>query len=674
MATVESTLRDVKDVPLRQHPDLSRSPVPMDEILERARREFFAVVDSCVGDKCLVFDPSVAGPLKLVLTEGSNALKSHGVVDVQELNWADLEVECETVIYLVRPEAKATLQVASQVKASQHKFRFQLHYVPRRSFLCDQLLRDHDVMKVLEGSIFEFQLGFVPYDTDVLSLGLDAGFAQMELQGDDSPLMFSARAILQLEETLGAIPNIQVKGDQSKKLLDMILRLRLEAEEQLASSALAAEAPWLNDSEGSESEEDDIAAELETLQSDLDFAMRSVPLSSKGDDKRHDEPRSCIDTLIMLDRSIDMVTPMCTSLTYESLLDSLVGIRNGHVMIDSSIIESQTTPSPAKVREPKVSMSLNSADHIYKSTRDMNIDSVLGYLNAKARDMRENWQDVKAKEVQDLHSYVQTSLRNHVQDSQLLPRHINIVNRLRDTVYDLPFRKLWSIERSMLEGENQLSYIEECIARQEPWSKTLRLACLQSIVGNGIPSAALDSLRRSIIHTYGFELLFTLDNLERIGMLKRKSGSSPWNSLVSNFRLLVPEVDTSSPEDVAYVTSGYAPLSVRIVQLAIHPRWDNPKAQETLKRLPGRTILKVKQPGVRVTSGDVRSHPDKPDKPRKVMMVFFTGGVTFAEIAALRFVSEQPDCPYHIIIASTMIVNGKTMLQAVTHEVESRMV
>ena len=35
-----------------------------------------------------------------------------------------------------------------------------------------------------------------------------------------------------------------------------------------------------------------------------------------------------VDSLIIVDRSVDWVTPMCTQLTYEGMLDEFVGIKN----------------------------------------------------------------------------------------------------------------------------------------------------------------------------------------------------------------------------------------------------------------------------------------------------------------------------------------------------------
>jgi hypothetical protein len=51
---------------------------------------------------------------------------------------------------------------------------------------------------------------------------------------------------------------------------------------------------------------------------------------SSGDSDYNDLPTSDqVDSLIIIDRSVDWVTPMCTQLTYEGMLDVFVGIKNG---------------------------------------------------------------------------------------------------------------------------------------------------------------------------------------------------------------------------------------------------------------------------------------------------------------------------------------------------------
>jgi hypothetical protein len=143
-------------------------------------------------------------------------MKSAGVCTLHELNWADLDVgQVDHVVYLVRPQIKLMKQIASQVRA--HQFRvegtaaqrerrqrqqgtaaadvddngnstaavtFHLCFAPRRSLMCEQVLKDQGVAEALKGRITEFPLGFIPFDNDVMSMELDMAFRQVTLEGD----------------------------------------------------------------------------------------------------------------------------------------------------------------------------------------------------------------------------------------------------------------------------------------------------------------------------------------------------------------------------------------------------------------------------------------------------------------------------------------------------------
>ena len=50
------------------------------------------------------------------------------------------------------------------------------------------------------------------------------------------------------------------------------------------------------------------------------------------------------------------------------------------------------------------------------------------------------------------------------------------------------------------------------------------------------------------------------------------------------------------------------------------------------------------------------------DKKRRVVLVMFIGGVTFAEIGALRFLSTRPEVRSDFTIATTKLINGTSML------------
>lgn len=65
-------------------------------------------------------------------------------------------------------------------------------------------------------------------------------------------------------------------------------------------------------------------------------------------------------------------------------------------------------------------------------------------------------------------------------------------------------------------------HLDDCVHRGDPLLRVLRLACLSSVVSGGMKASGLKQLRRDLMHTYGYELLFTLVNLERAGLLKKQ--------------------------------------------------------------------------------------------------------------------------------------------------------
>ena len=49
-------------------------------------------------------------------------------------------------------------------------------------------------------------------------------------------------------------------------------------------------------------------------------------------------------------------------------------------------------------------------------------------------------------------------------------------------------------------------------------------------------------------------------------------------------------------------------------------------------------------------------------------MVMFIGGVTYAEISALRFLSTRPELNCDFVIATTKLMNGTTMIEGLYDE------
>jgi len=86
------------------------------------------------------------------------------------------------------------------------------------------------------------------------------------------------------------------------------------------------------------------------------------------------------------------------------------------------------------------------------------------------------------------------------------------------------------------------------------------------------------------------------------------------------------------------------------------PGWD--AKVDTLRMLAGPTICDVVQPGDKPGGAG----PSGERKTKPVMMVFYIGGVTYAEIAALRQVAKKGD--YDVLIATTKVFNGTSLMRS----------
>lgn len=130
-------------------------------------------------------------------------------------------------------------------------------------------------------------------------------------------------------------------------------------------------------------------------------------------------------------------------------------------------------------------------------------------------------------------------------------------------------------------------------------------------------------------------------------------------------KLTVEDTNEVTPNDISYVHTFYAPLTIRIVERAIRTNgWNS--LNDMLNVLPGPTFEDYQSTVQASLStgrrGSFSSELSQSDTP-KVVLVFFLGGCTFAEISALRFLSRQEDNNVEFVIATTKLVNKNTFLE-----------
>eukprot|EP00434_Breviolum_minutum_P027752 symbB.v1.2.024548.t1/scaffold2329.1/size82184/2 len=179
----------------------------------------------------------------------------------------------------------------------------------------------------------------------------------------------------------------------------------------------------------------------------------------------------------------------------------------------------------------------------------------------------------------------------------------------------------------------------------------LRLLCLHSLVNNGIKKQHLEPLKTAFKQSYGFEHTLTLENLEGSGLLRQQQGKSGWGSIKRQFNLFVE--DGLADQDVSYAYSGYAPLSVRLVQMTRSQPKGWIAVKDALSLLHG-PAQELQQPAVR------EQDPSKP----AVVLVCFLGGITYGEIAALRRLSQLEEGRRRFLIVTTEFINPKKLFES----------
>ncbi|RWS03178.1 vacuolar protein sorting-associated protein 33B-like protein, partial [Dinothrombium tinctorium] len=239
------------------------------------------------------------------------------------------------------------------------------------------------------------------------------------------------------------------------------------------------------------------------------------------------------------------------------------------------------------------------------------------------------------------------------------------------------------VENNLLLGQqikDCINHIEEGIIRQISPSLSLRLLCLLSISEEGLSQRDYKHLVKLFLQSYGYQNLVTIFNLKKLGLLMEPTASnalispttgtsnillntkvaaaisafprkSHFRGLIKRLNLMPPAPDSGydliKPNDPAFVFGGvYIPLVCRLLETLTT---NKEQREETLKLFPGEYWCK-------------KQKNDQNQSKQKNIIVCFIGGVTFAEVAALRFLANKTNVK--IMIASTA---NRVLIETSTH-------
>lgn len=639
-----------------------------------AQEELHALFANIIGEKTLMIDPSIIGPLALIIplsvliSKMSVSRQIYRLDDVTLIPREELP-KIQHLVILTRPRIEYMRTLSRLLQFLSRNFeqemkRVQIHlfFVPRRTMVCELYLEKSAIYHMFT-TIGEYSLDLIPFDNNLMFLELPQCHREWLLEGDNSSLYFLARSIIKLESCYGLIPKVKWCGRRAELVWRMVrdMTATLVSSSSSSASSLSGDKASLNDS----SQGRPGGALGVTTNSLMSQVSKEV------------------DEIVLFDRQVDYVSCLVTGLTYESLIDQVFGsIKNNMITIEQMVEQkvvtqngeqggagttgeapSSTTVPPAPTTEKSVlrkvntKVPLNDDDSIYYQTRHLNFLSVGAQLQVIAREIEALYEQRKSlKQVKEIKEYMK-KVPELQQKHKDLSTHLTIASKIKDVTLSHDFRRMIETEQNLILQEDDKScmeYIEMCIMRQDPLEKVLRLCCLMSLTRNGLSQKEFDHLRNEIVVSYGHFTLLTLDNLQRAGLLTRNNTSrgNSWKNVRNAFNLMVRELDEKKQDDIAYVHSGYAPLSVRIIQRsqATVPS-NNSTASSAWTQLENGKNLFL-QPNVPVGSELQRPVPSSsepsPSRKKRVLCVF-VGGVTKCEVNALRSMERNSNTEYIVV-------------------------
>lgn len=351
--------------------------------------------------------------------------------------------------------------------------QYRIVFLPHMTAIAKQILKDEGMFSKGGRNLISthmLDINLVPLDDDVISCLELPSFREAHMDGTPSEIVTTvSQSLRKVQHVCGTIGRCLSFGPLGEMVLEKMMTLALDDIDPFTVG---------NEEEGRLS----------------------------GNESRE------ICALMVLDRKVDLVTPLLTPLTYEGLIDDVLQIDAGMIHVSSDIIHppdeegttSETKSSKNESHSNHVLLPLNDLDTLYVEVRDQHVEKFGSFLQEQAKALKNTHADFsdKNKDLSEIHQFVK-QIPIFTQNLRSLTNHIHLAELIKEKTELAEFRQRWQTERSMVESEACYDVLEDLIASQYPPIRLLRLLCLQSITSGGIKAAKFDSLRRDVVQSYG---------------------------------------------------------------------------------------------------------------------------------------------------------------------------
>lgn len=358
--------------------------------------------------------------------------------------------------------------------------------------------------------------------------------------------------------------------------------------------------------------------------------------------------------LLIIDRNVDLITPLLTQLTYEGLLDELYGFNCCQAKLPFSFED----PSEG---ETNYLCGIN--DKLFKKMRDKPFSCIGSFLYEESLTVKQKYDKRKElTQIREIREFVE-NLSELQETHGLIGIHTAVAKNVGKLSQNPMFRKRTVIEQYILQQTNEryvVEYIQDLINQKSDFILVLRLLCLYSTTNGGIKSREYDSFKERMMLSFGVcETVAAFLSLSKCGLLSKWKGKPKellplWQKYELGYR--GPESNHKKDADpISQLYDGYIPPIVRLVEMFF-------TAGNGMANSFFFSVLQDFSSVVYHKTSVVGGIAHENGNPGRTA-IFVIGGLTTAEIAGIRLLHKKyPNLP--LLVFSTELLSGGRIMNS----------
>ena len=532
----------------------------------------------------------------------------------------------DVAVYIIRPNTGIMNLITKNhimLKALHPNVREYIIFIPKENYDIIEYLQTNSMLSQFR--LENFNVDLIPIDLDLLSLEKENSIKEIYIDKDYSSISDLANAVVKLETCFGKIIHQYVKGDLAQKFCDLLKDKEKENNLKLGADEILG--------------------------------------------------------MVVFDRSVDFLTLMTTNNTCEGLIDEIFGIHLGKIRIKNNLLSSglQDKKGP-KISDKEVTYALTSNINPF-----FNLISCMRHFDAirYITEIRTYYQNLMAKNknlsrvdeegqnaIREV-GYFLNSLKNDLFKTE------NLINQVIEGLFESEYQRFKSKEQPLLSNvqpRDLYNFYDEFLYSKKDLTSLIKLMIIESLTQNGI--IGYQKLKREILNIFGFQKIFLFRDLEALGWVKEREPKKlktlknlselNYAQILEKLQLINEDYNPQVVNDCSYVLNGFCPIGLKIIEKAIMGQWGT--IIDTLKKIPGETSYPENETVI-----------SNPTNEKNLMLIIFIGGVTYAEIEAIRLLNRKFKDDFNkkrrkqtqFIILTTSILNSKKVLNGLGQDLHS---